>query len=242
MTTITKFIVATIVSLLLMSCQFNSDFSFGVRGNGNVQTEERTISEDFDKIEVSRGMDVYLTQSNDVSLKVQADENLHDIIMTKVENNTLKIYADENINHSAAQKVMVNFKNLTKISSHSGSDVYSTNIINVNDIEISSTSGSDMELELKANVIECSSNSGSDIRLSGTATKLYANASSGSDIKARNLKVEFSEAKASSGAGITVNTSYELIAKASSGGDINYYGNPEKVTKRDGVSGSVRKH
>ena len=63
----------------------------------------------------------------------------------------------------------------------------------------------------------------------------------GSDIKAGNLRTSNCTAHASSGADITVNTSGELYAKASSGGDIKYMGNPDKVTKKDGVSGSVRK-
>ena len=46
---------------------------------------------------------------------------------------------------------------------------------------------------------------------------------------------ESSHVKATSGADITVNTSKELIAKASSGGDVKYYGNPEKVEKSDGI-------
>jgi len=241
MTTLTKFIVGLIVLFMLMSCQFNSNFGIGVRGNGNVETIERHINENFNEIRVSRGLDVYLTQSDNISLVVQADENLHNIIMTEVENNILRIYADENINYAASRKVMVNFKDINKISSSSGSDVYSTNKIKTESLELSTSSGSDMELEVDTNVIECSSSSGSDLQLSGKTDKLYADASSGSDIKAGNLKTNSCEARASSGADITVNTSKELYAKASSGGDIKYYGNPEKISKKDGVSGSIRK-
>jgi len=241
MTTLTKFIVGLAVTFLLMSCQFNSNFGFGVKGNGNVETQERHIDDNFNEIRVSRGLDVYLTQSDDVSIEVQADENLHDIIMTEVENNILRIYADENINYAASKKVMVSFKDINKISSSSGSDVYSTNTIVAESLELSTSSGSDMELEVDTHVIECSSSSGSDLRLSGKTDKLYADASSGSDIKASNLKSNNCEARASSGADITVNTSKELYAKASSGGDIKYYGNPEKISKKDGVSGSIRK-
>ena len=43
MTTISKFIVGLVISLMLMSCQFNSNFGFGVRGNGDVETIERQI-------------------------------------------------------------------------------------------------------------------------------------------------------------------------------------------------------
>lgn len=240
MTTLTKFIVATILGLMLSSCNFDIS-GYGVKGNGNVQTVERPLDNNFTEIKVSRGLDVYLTQSNDVSLKIQADENLHDIIMTKVENNVLSIYADENINYAASRKVMVSFSDIERITSTSGSDVYSTGVIIVDDLELTTTSGSDMEIEVEANVVECTSTSGSDLRISGKANKLYAEATSGSDIKAGSLKVKTSDVRANSGADITVYTSDELIAKASSGGDIKYYGNPNKVTKKDGVSGSIRK-
>ena len=115
MTTITKIIVGLVLSILLMSCQFNSSFGFGVKGNGNVETIERNISNDFNQIKVSRGLDVYITQGDAVNLKVQADENLQDIIITKVENNVLRIYADANINYAASKKVMVTLKILKKL-------------------------------------------------------------------------------------------------------------------------------
>ncbi len=241
MTTIVKFITALIISFLLMSCQFDSNFGFGVKGNGNVETIERTISDDFTEIKVSRGLDVYITQTDNVSLKVQADENLHDIIMTKVENNVLRIYADKNINHAASKKIMVSINHIEKITSSSGSDVYSTNTITTESLELSTSSGSDMELDVETHVIDCSSSSGSDLRLTGKTDKLYARASSGSGIKAGNLNAKISDIKASSGANITVNTTEELYARASSGGDIKYYGDPEKVNKKDGVSGSIKK-
>lgn len=235
MTSVIKLVTATILGLLFTSCNMN----FGVRGNGNVKTVERIVNESYDEIEVSRGLDVYLTQSDSESINVQADENLQDIIKTEIDGNVLKIYADENISYSEAQKVMVNFRTISRISASSGSDIYSTNTINLESVRLETKSGSDMTLNINAQNIDCSSSSGSDLRLTGTATNLIANASSGSDIDAGDLEVETSRVKASSGAGISVNTSKELYASTSSGGDVKYHGNPEKVEKDSGVSATI---
>lgn len=239
MTTLTKLIVAALLGVLLTSCNF--DFNLGVKGNGNVTSTDRTLNEDFNAIEVSRGLDVYLTQGETESIRVQADENLQNIIIAEVDNGVLNIYANENISSAASKKVMVNFKTIERISSSSGSDVVSTNIITANELEIYTSSGSDVELEVDVENLICESSSGSDIKLSGTTNTFRADATSGSDIKAAKLKALKTKANANSGADITVNTSKELTASANSGGDINYYGNPDKVEKNDGPSGSIRK-
>lgn len=238
MTTIIKLVIASVLALLMTSCNMN----FGVRGNGNVKTVERTVNGSFDEIEVSRGLDVYLTQGDSETISVQADENLHDIIKTEINGNVLKIYADENISYSEARKIMVSFKTISKISASSGSDVYSTNTFTSESLRLTTSSGSDMKLDIKAQSVDCSASSGSDLKLSGTTINLKAEASSGSDINAGELKAESSRVQASSGADVVVNTSKELYASANSGGDIKYHGNPEKVEKSDGVSGSVNEN
>lgn len=242
MTTLTKIIVTTVLALLFFSCNFDLNLGPGVRGNGDVITETRDLDASFHSIKAAEGLDVYLTQGDSESIKVQADENLHDIILTEVKNGVLHIHTEENIAHSSAQKVMVEFDDIESITSTSGSDVYSTNTIRADRLELKSTSGSDMELEIDAKTVVCKSTSGSDLRLSGKTDKFTAESSSGSDIKAGNLKARICDAKATSGSDITLFSSQELTAKASSGGDITYYGNPDKVNKSDGVSGSIRKH
>ncbi len=235
MTTIIKVLIASILGLLLTSC----NFSFGVHGNGNVKTIERTVNESFDEIEVSRGLNVYLTQSDSESITVQTDENLHDIIKTEIEGHVLKIYAKESINYSQAQKIMVTFKNLSKIVASSGSDVYSTNTFRTESIQLVTTSGSDMAVDIHAQSIICKTSSGSDLKLSGTTVNFKAEASSGSDINASNLIAETSRVNATSGSDIKVNTSKELYASATSGGDIKYLGKPDIMEKNNGSSGSV---
>lgn len=238
MSTLAKIIVTTLLSFLMLSC-VNVNFGPGVDGNGKVVSEDRELNENFDAIEVSRGIDVYLTQSNETSVTVEADENLHDIIMTKVENNVLKVYADDNIRRSSKQAVYLNFKEVSSIKATSGSDVYGETDIETSTLNLRTTSGADMTLTVKTDKLYCEATSGSDLQVSGSTDYLNAEATSGSDIKAQKLTARNCDARASSGADVIVNSSNALVAKANSGGDIRYYGNPKKVDKTDNVSGSV---
>jgi len=134
----------------------------------------------------------------------------------------------------------VSFRDVSSITSTSGSNIYSTNTITVNNLELKSTSGSNMTLDVNTTIINSKSTSGSNLRLSGNTSQIAVEATSGSNVKAGDLNSDSSEVKATSGANITINTSKKLVAKASSGGHVKYYGNPENVEKNDNVSGSIR--
>jgi hypothetical protein len=242
MTTVVKFIVTTLLSFSLFSCNFDININNGVRGNGHVTTEKRMVNQAYTSIKATEGLDVYLTQSDTESVTVEADENLQDLIKTEVVNGVLKIHTEKNIGKCTSKKVYVSFKDVNSIISTSGSDVYSTNTITFQNLMLETTSGSDMKLDVNTDILTCKSTSGSDLNLSGKTNKLFAEATSGSDIKAENLIAQSSDVKATSGSDITINTQKELTAKATSGGDIRYLGNPETVNKNEGVSGgSIKK-
>jgi hypothetical protein len=259
MTTLTKIIVTTILSFLCFSCNFDINIGPGVAGNGHVVETSRTIDAPFDAIKVSEGLNVYLTQGNTETIIVESDENLQDLIVTEVVNNVLKIHTKKNIGKASSKKVLVSLKNVSSIIVNSGSNVYSQNTITAPNLELESSSGSNltldvststlkcntssganMTLQLNASSVECYASSGSNIKLQGQTIKINADASSGSNIKAGDLIAESSRANANSGSNITVNTSKELIAKASSGGGIYYSGNPLKVEKSDNASGTIK--
>ena len=233
---ITLFLAATV----LTACDF--DINLGqVNGNGNVVTDERHVSQDFDHVKGAAGIDVYLTEGTENKIVVEADENLLDIIETEIHNGKLTIKATENIGKSKAKKVHVTFTNLSAISASSGADVIGNSVVKSETITLDASSGADLEVEVFSKEVYAETSSGADIKVTGKATRLIAEASSGSDLNAKNLLVLNCRADASSGADITVNVKDKLTVEASSGGDVRYYGNPTAVTKKDGVSGGVHK-
>ena len=237
MTTLTKIIVAAILALTAVSCNFS--FDTGIDGNGTVTTTQRELKGSFSTIETSRGLDVVITQGNTESVTVEADENLQDLIVTEVKGDVLKITTTKNIGWSATKKVFVTFDDLSKITTDSGSDVSSENTLDLDNLKIDVSSGSHLKLTLNAENLECSTSSGGNLTLSGKANSIKASANSGSDISASNLETQIAIVHANSGANVSINTSKELTAEANSGGNISYYGNPDIVNNNKSLSGSV---
>lgn len=237
-----KIAAQKILTLLLITTLFSScavDMFNRVNGNRNVVTEDRSTKEDFTKIKVSTGLELYISQGSKNKITVEADENLQDIIITEVKDGVLKIYSEKNIWRSKARKVYVTIKNLDAIAATSGSDVYTNERLKVNDLNISATSGADITISVDANTVETSATSGSDIEISGVSNNHISKATSGASIDAYQLRSRNVTAKVTSGADINVYASESIVAKATSGGGIDFKGSPKKVDKKTSSGGSV---
>ncbi|QTD39255.1 DUF2807 domain-containing protein [Polaribacter batillariae] len=212
-----------------------------VNGNRNVVTEERKVNENFSGIKVSTGIDLYITQGNTNEVTIEADENLHDIIITEVNDGILKIYSEKNIWRAKAKKAHVTIKNLNLLKATSGSHVYGKGVIETQEMSIAATSGAGINLEIETQSVETAATSGAKINIAGTTTNHASSATSGSSIDAYDLKSANVIVKATSGAGINIFATDKIEAKATSGGDIDFKGNPQKVIKKSSSGGSISK-
>ncbi len=209
---------------------------------GNKDKTENREVKNFKEIKVSTGIDLYITMGNTEEVKVVADDDIIDKLITEVKGDVLHIYMKQNNNWfnwgkiNQTKKAYVTVKELNAIDASSGSDVKSENTLEGQVINIEASSGSDVDLDLVYKNIKLDTSSGSDAKLNGRAKTFEAEASSGSDISARGLEASICRVRVSSGSDATVNVTDELYAKASSGADVYYYGNP-KVKDTDESSG-----
>lgn len=211
-----------------------------IYAGNNDKTEIRQVK-NFDAIKVSTGIDLYITMGTSEEVKIVADNDIIDDIITEVKDGTLHIYMKKNNwfnwgKISNSRKAYVSVTDLVKIDASSGSDITSENALKGERIEIEASSGSDVDLELVYKNVSVNTSSGSDAKLRGKAKTLTANASSGSDINARELETSICHVRVSSGSDATVKVTDEIYAKASSGADVRYYGNPG-VKETDESSG-----
>jgi hypothetical protein len=225
---------ATIISVFFTSCIFSPS----IKGDGNVVEEIRNTG-DFDEIKVSRGMNVYISQGDQTKVTVKADGNLLDVIETETVGDVLEISCKANIKKATVKKIFVTTPNLVGVKASAGSNVFSETTINTKELEISASAGSNIKLKLNANSTDVSASAGSNISREGKVDRFYGKASSGSNIKAEKLSSKNSEAKTSSGANIWITFTKNLTGNASSGGNIFYYGNPEKININRSSGGNV---
>ncbi len=232
-------LISIYLTLLFTTTSCIFDGVVGIKGSRNVVSEDRVIGSDFEIISVKQGINLYITQGKQTDIRVEADDNIIDLLITEVKNNELNIYFEKNVNRAKARNVYLTIDNISKIKASSGSSITSENTLQTTLLELDSSSGSSIKIHANASEIKTESSSGSSIIIYGKCNTFTANSSSGSTINADELKTVNAKAEASSGANIDVNVTGKLTAKASSGGDIDYEGSPTAIDKKTSSGGSV---
>lgn len=206
---------------LLIITSFSACTVWGVRGNGKMREQSRTI-EEFTRIDAGGAftIKVYVGKSN--SLKINAEENLLQYIKTNVENGTLHIDSKKNLNPKKDIEIRITTPNLASIEASGANNVY---VVGLNEKEFFvSLSGA------------------GNVDLKGIADKLRAEISGAGNIDAKELKARDVIISVSGAASADVFAKEALDASVSGVGSIDYYGNPEKTrTNVSGVGSITRK-
>ena len=234
---ILKITLAIFSSLLLFSCS-----NFGVKGTGEVTSEQIQINQEITSIKAASGMNVIVNQGDKQEVKVVAHQNLHQYIKVEQSGNVLTIKKTKNFSPQAVFDVFVSVKNIESLSASSGSEINAPKNLKSKNLTINSSSGSTVVINLIAEEVTAKSSSGSDITLIGKTLKFEGTSSSGSSINAENLICANSTVKASSGSDISTYPLESLNAHASSGSDITYFNAPTEITYKQSSGGSVNKN
>ncbi len=229
-----KIITTIILGIFTMSCQSIVD-------EGNLKTEKRSLAK-FDKIEVSTGIEVHVSQAEISDVEVTAGDKIIDYIETKVDNNTLIVKFKKNtkLKNFKTAIVKINNPNYYSLKSNSGAIIKSNTTLTGDHIVLESSSGSKVDLNLEYDNVNAEVSSGSSMNLMGLTLNLNTKTSSGSSLDAKKLKANLVTADASSGSSQKVFPILELIANASSGADVLYYNNCQEKKMKNSSGGSIK--
>lgn len=198
----------------------------------------------FHGIEISSGIDLYLSQGSEEAVAVSAsDIDTRDRIVTDVSGGILRIYVENHgFNwswHNRHMKAYVSCRQLDQLTASGGSDVYIQDAIHSESLKMHLSGGSDLRGKLNVGELNVTQSGGSDSYISGSARTLFVHTSGGSDYHGYDLAADNCEVEASGGSDAYVTVNKEMTAHASGGSDIHYKGSGVLRDSRASGSGSI---
>lgn len=233
-------LVVLSIAVLSVSCRFITGER--IRGNGNMQTENRTES-GFKGVESYGSFDLYVSTGNAHSIKIEAEENILPYIETYVDGDILKVDTKDgySLNPRRSIKVYVSAPEFRRIKSHGSGDIKGENrIIGSEKLDLGVTGSADIKMEVDAPEVTVDVTGSGNVQLAGK-TRIFKSTISGSgDVHAYDLLSEETSVRVAGSGNADVHASVSLNVSVAGSGDVRYRGNA-KVSSSVAGSGDVRK-
>jgi hypothetical protein len=205
----------------------------------------RMVAGHFDAVKVTGGIDLYLSQSDNVAIAVSAaNEDYKEAIKTVIENGTLRIFYDGEkgwIKKDRKLRAYISFSELKKIEASGACDVIVVGSISVTALILQMSGACDFTGIVKLNTLDINLSGASDARISGTAKTVNIKSSGASDVKAFDLVTDICNANISGASDVQITVNSELTASASGASDLKYKGNGVIKEKHSSGASSIVK-
>lgn len=190
----------------------------GIRGNGHIVTDQRTIGE-FSEIHSSGAFDIEW-RAGLPALSITTDENLLPEIESRKIDNYLELRTREQLRPTRHIKVVA-----------SSSQRMGAKLSGAADLNVPALAGGKFAVQ---------SSGAADITLEGTLDELLADMSGATDLKARGLQARVVQMSITGAGSAQVNAADILRVAITGAGDVTYFGNPKTVEKHITGAGSIR--
>lgn len=193
-----------------------------IRGSGKIVTQTRTVNE-CSGLSIKSFGDVYLTQDDTQSIRIEADDNIIDQVITRKENGVLVVGLENGSYSNVTLRVYASLKTIESLAINGAGSITAQNSFNCDNLYLTINGAGNIYIQGEGNYLNCLINGAGNIsakEFTTAACKAYVN-----------------------GAGnCTVYVTDELDATVNGAGNIFYYGNPPVVKiSITGVGQIIRK-
>ena len=190
----------------------------GIRGNGHIKTDERTISA-FANIDASGTFQIEW-KSGAPTLSIKTDENLLPYIDNQISGETLHLRTHEQIWPTHGIKVVISSPTRTGAKT-SGAVKFTGNQLSGARFALESTGAAEVELD-------------------GNIDELLADMTGASELHAGGLQTKTTEISTTGAADAEIAVSETLKVAITGAGKVSYSGNPKTIEKHISGAGSIR--
>jgi hypothetical protein len=210
-----KITISVVVACLVLAagCRW-----IGIRGNGHIKTDERTISA-FANIDAGGAFEIEW-KSGAPALSVTTDENLLAYVDNHISGDTLRLRTHEQIWPTHGIKVVISSP------TRAGAKLSGAVKLTANQI-----SGPKFALE---------STGAARVTLDGSVDELLADMTGASELNAGGLQTKTAEISTTGAADAEVAVAETLKVAITGAGKVSYSGNPKTIEKHVSGAGSIR--
>jgi len=197
--------------ILFSACDKSSDINNDetIHDSGKIVTQTRNVDE-CSGITIKNIGNVYLTQDNEQSIRIEADDNIIEDVITREENGILTVGLEEGSYSNIALKIYVSLKTIESLTINGAGKVVTENPI-------------------ECDSLNCAVNGAGNINLKGNGNYLECSINGAGNLNAEEFIVKKCKVLVNGAGACTIYVTDELDASVNGAGTIFYYGNPPVV-------------
>ncbi|MDP4148861.1 MAG: head GIN domain-containing protein [Bacteroidota bacterium] len=234
------FWMLAVLPLFLGSCRHF--WGKTVRGNGHIKTETRSVNS-FKSVSASGATNVYISQGDEHSVKIEGDENLLPYIEVTQEGDRILVRDRPgfNLRSTGDIRVYVTAPVFNSIETSGACDIVAQNkITNPEELELKVSGVGDIKMELDAPKVRTDISGTGSVDLKGQTKDIEITLSGVGHAHCFDLLAENASVNISGAGSADIFASIKLDAEVSGVGSVNYKGNAQ-VSEHVSGAGSVSK-
>lgn len=231
----TIFLLAMLVSASVFA-QKPQEYSFG----------------EFKRVSIKGIMQVEMTQGESNKVTIEGDEEATSKVSVEVKGSSLNIRTNalsqlnqKHYDYERERKkiiVKITFTTMQELEVGRGAYVDVSSVVKANHFDLVASSGGIVKIEVDTPALVADVTQGGIINISGKAAYQDSRVNTGGELHAYKLESQDLTIKANTGGVAQVNTSKSIEARAGTGGEINYKGNPRQRDVSTSLGGEVRQN
>jgi hypothetical protein len=234
-------LILSVIAIAASSCRFIGGRRIG--GNGSITTQERTVS-GFKNVEASGAVDVYISQGETKTVRIETDANLQEYIEVIQSGDKLIVRERKGYNLQPTDKVKIYITAPVygKIEVSGASNIFSQSKINNSEgLKLEVGGAGEIKMELNAPSLDVEATGASSISLKGETKTLKMELTGASSAHCFELLSETTDVDITGAGDADVYASVKLKAEVSGAGSISYKGNATDVSQHVSGAGSIKK-
>ncbi len=226
--------------MILFGMKFKIMFLLLLIGKIGTAQEISIDLDNFNKIEITRGLKVSLTHSQENKAVIIG--NSRDKVKVSVERGILKVSSGLNqLLESDNTLVTIYFKDLQDVEARQNSRVEFCNKIGQPLLILRSREGSNIFANVEVENLVAGLATGGSITVIGKADIQEIDVKAAGDFRGENLLGQNVNIKLTGGGNANINAKNYVNATVRAGGIVHIYGNPEEIIEKVTFGGSIKK-